>query len=114
MKATGWSGSVFVLGVAAFLSVEGAQGQRNADSTVALKKLVDASSQLSPNVRKHLSAGMQNYLRYAAAAVSGTTPQEIRGQLSMSTRSPLPTTSGPGGTIQVSSPAMDFAKEGYT
>jgi hypothetical protein len=114
MKMAGWGGSVFVLGVAAFLCVDGAQAQRKVDSTVALKKLVDASSQLSPNVRKHLSAGMRNYLRYAAGVVSGTALQEIRGQLSTPQQSPLRTSSGPGGTIQVSSPAMDFAKEGFT
>jgi hypothetical protein len=114
MKVSVWHGSLFVLCVAGLLSSEGAQAQRNADARVALKKLVDATGQLSPNVRKHLSSGMQNYLRYAAAVVSGTSPQEIRGQFSMPQISPRQTSSGPGGTIQVSSPAMDFAKEGFT
>ena len=114
MKVAVRCGRLFVLGVAAFLFAEGAEAQRIVDSRVALKKFVDASSQLSPNVRKHLSAGMQNYLRYAAAEVSGTAPQEIRGQSSMPQISPRQTSPGPGGTIQVSSPAMDFAKEGYT
>jgi hypothetical protein len=114
MKAAVWGRSLFVLSVGAFLSVEGAQAQRNVDSKVALKKLVDATNQLSPNVRKHLSAGMQNYLRYAAAAVSGTSPQGIRGELSVSQERPRQTSSAPGGTIQVSNPAMDFARKGFT
>lgn len=103
--------SVFVLGVAALLLAETAQAQRN-DPKVALKKLVDSTSQLSPNVRKHLSGALQNYLRYASIAVSGTSPQPIPGGLSQTSAGQ--TASGPGGTIQVSSPAMDFPKKGFT
>src|ERR1700719_331641 len=114
MKRIAWRNSVFVLGVAALLLTKTAQAQRNMDSRVALKKLVDATNQLSPNVRKHLSSGMQNYLRYAAAVVSGTSTQRSRGGLSTPQRTPRQTSSGPGGTIQVSAPAMDFAKEGFT
>ena len=113
MKKTVRRESVFVLGVAALLLTETTHAQRN-DPKLALKKLVDSTSQLSPNVRKHLSGGLQNYLRYASLAVSGTLPQAIPGGLSTPQTSAGPTASGPGGTIQVSSPAMDFAKKGYT
>ena len=114
MKRAMRGGSVFVLGVATLLLAEGTQAQGNVDSKVALKKLVEATSQLSPNVRKHLSAGMQNYLRYAAAAVNGSSQPGIRRDLSRSQAHPRPTSSGPGDTIQVSNPAMDPASEGFT
>jgi len=44
--------------------------ERIAANRAALKKFVDASNQLSPEVRKHLSRALQNYLLYANAAMA--------------------------------------------
>jgi hypothetical protein len=114
MKVSVWGGSLSVVCVAALLFAGETQAQRNVDTRVALKKLVDATNQLPPNVRNHLSGGMQNYLRYAAAIVSGTSAQGIRGELSTQQERARQTSSAPGGTIQVSNPAMDFARKGFT
>jgi hypothetical protein len=111
MKRAVLGGSVFFLVVLPFAG--NARGQRTLGSKIALKKLVDATSQLSPNVRKHLSAGLQSYLRYAATTVNGTSPQAIHAELAIPRRYPQ-RSSGPGGTIQVSTPAMDLAREGFT
>src|SRR5882757_9611534 len=46
--------------------------RRVAANKAALKKFVDASNKISPEVSKHLSRGLQNYLRYANAALNGT------------------------------------------
>src|SRR5436853_6470297 len=43
-----------------------------AANQAALRKFVDASNKIPPEVRNHLSRGLQNYLRYANAAVNGT------------------------------------------
>src|SRR5258708_40281275 len=50
---------------------------RVAANKAALKKFVDASSKISPEVSKHLSRGLQNYLRYANAALNGTAPGQF-------------------------------------
>src|SRR5882757_9423204 len=50
---------------------------RVAANKAALKKFVDASSKISPEVSKHLSRGLQNYLRYANAALNGTAPGKV-------------------------------------
>lgn len=114
MKTVGQSRSVFLVAAALFCAGN-SYAQARVDSRVALKKFVEATNQLSPNVRKHLSAGMQNYLRYAAAIVNGSTPQGIQVQaFSEASVNAAQTNSGPGGTIQVSNPALDPAKEGFT
>src|SRR5882672_3873253 len=53
---------------------------RVAANRAALKKFVDASNKISPEVSKHLSRGLQNYLRYANAVMNGTAPVKFRGQ----------------------------------
>jgi hypothetical protein len=86
----------------------GVAPNRVARNKAALKKFVDATNQLSPEVRKHLSRGMQNYLRYANAAANGTTK---------AASSDHKKNGGPGftgGTIRVSDPTLDPAMQGYT
>ena len=48
-----------------------AQSPANTRNTsVALTKFVAATNHLSPEVRRHLSRGMQQYLRYASSAAN--------------------------------------------
>src|SRR5258708_10395001 len=122
MSRPGFLSSVLVLAAAAFLCAAGAQAQQTVDRTlasnkVALKKFVDATDKLSPDVRKHLSRGMQNYLRYANAVVNGTAPSTTNAAAASLARPPkhrLLNDPGPGGTILVSDPALDPATQGYT
>src|ERR1700682_1999343 len=93
MSGSGPFRSVLVCVSAALLFAASAPAQQNvapntvapnavASNKVALKKFVDATNQLSPNVRKHLSRGMQDYLRYANAVVNGAAPS---GKLAVDT-----------------------------
>ena len=112
--------SVFAAAALVFASGAPAQqpGQQQVAPTaaashrVALKKFVDAANQLSPEVRKHLSSGLQNYLRYADAAVNGIATQPIAD---MAQKTPLESgASFAGNTIVVSNPVLDPRSEGYT
>ena len=113
---------VFVLAAAALLFASSAPAQQPAQPGVApgvaashkaaLKKFVDATNQLSPEVRRHLSSGLQNYLRLANAAVNGTAtkpsgnaPQKTPWQSGASFA---------GGAIAVSNPVLDAGSQGYT
>jgi hypothetical protein len=83
-----------------------------ASQKVALKKFVDATNQLSPEVRKHLSSGLQTYLRFANAVVNGTATKP-----SADVGHKTPWASGAsfaGGAIAVSDPVLDPGSEGYT
>jgi hypothetical protein len=86
----------------------GVAANRVALNKAALKKFVDATNRLSPEVRKHLSRGMQNYLRYANAVANGTAkpPSSVLAKR----RAPGFT----GGAIRVSDPTLDPAMQGYT
>ena len=113
---------VFVLAAAALLFASSAPAQQPAPQQVApsvaashkaaLKKFIDATNQLSPEVRRHLSSGLQNYLRLANAAVNGTAtkpsgnaPQKTPWQSGASFA---------GGAIAVSNPVLDAGSQGYT
>jgi hypothetical protein len=79
---------------------------------VALKKFVDAANKLSPEVRRHLSRGVQNYLRYANAVVNGGAPA---GRLiAENFASKKKSAWSPWNLIPVSDPALDPAAQGYT
>jgi hypothetical protein len=83
-----------------------------ASHKAALKKFVDATNQLSPEVRKHLSHGLQSYLRYASAVVNGTATKPIADGARKT-----PWNSGAsfaGNSIAVSNPVLDPKSEGYT
>ena len=111
------SRAVIVSALAIFLLATGASAQTTVDRRVPLKKLLDGVNQLSPDVRKHLSPAMQNFLRYATAVVNSTAPAgSSRSSAALATLAPsaLPHNSGPGDTIQVSNPAMNPQGEGYT
>src|SRR6202158_3156068 len=85
-----------------------------ASNKAALKKFVDATNQLSPNVRKHLSRGMQDYLRYANAVVNGAA---LSGKLAAENFSARKKKGGgwsQWNLIPVSDPALDPAAQGYT
>jgi hypothetical protein len=122
MSRPAFSSSVLVHAAAALLFAAGAQAQQRVDRTlasnkVALKRFVDTANNLSPNVRQHLSRGMQNYLRYANAVVNGTAPSTTNpatASLSRPLNHRLLSDPGPGGTILVSDPALDPATQGYT
>jgi hypothetical protein len=86
----------------------GAAPNRVALNRAALKKFVDATNQLSPEVRKHLSRSMQNYLRYASDVANGTARPASSGQ----TKPSVPGFTG--GAIRVSDPTLDPVKRGYT
>jgi len=88
---------------------------RVAANKAALKKFVDASNKISPEVSKHLSRGLQNYLRYANAAVNGATPA---GKFAAQNSVVGKKKKGGGwnfwNLIPVSDPALDPATQGYT
>ena len=130
MNATSRIKSICVSAVAALLLFAGvgagaASAQtpagRQPDSKIALRKVVDAANNLSPEVRKRLSRAMQNYLRYANAVVNAppaapsanfAAPQ-ISASASTNLASPASVAADPN-LIQVSSLALDPAKQGYT
>jgi hypothetical protein len=84
-----------------------------AANKVALKKFVDAANKFSPEVSRHLSRGIQTYLRYANAVVNGTLPA---GQAAASNFASKRKNSAwnPFPLIPVSNPALDPATQGYT
>jgi hypothetical protein len=120
--------SVSVSAIAALLLFAGARtasaqipAASQPNNKIALKKFVDAANNLSPEVKKHLSPALQNYLRYANAVVNAPadaptltvpTPQ-ISAGASTNLSSPSSATADPN-LIQVSSLALDPAKQGYT
>jgi hypothetical protein len=86
--------------------------QRIQPSTkVALKKFVDAANQLSPEVKAHLSRGLQNYLRFANAVVNA--PDAPSANFAAAA-APQTNASADPNLIQVSSLKLDPPKEGYT
>jgi hypothetical protein len=109
---------------AALLFPRGASAQTpqstQANTKIALKKLVDAANNLSPEVKKHLSRGLQNYLRYANAAVNtlaaAPSANFAAPQILASPTIPSPQTGAAAdpNLIQVSNLTMDPPKEGYT
>ena len=105
---------VFVCAVLVFAA--SAAGQARVDRRVALQKLLDSVNQLSPEVRKHLSPAMQNFLRYATAAVNGA--PSFTGVNSIAPVIPSPSAAitwpGAAGTIQVSNPGLNPRNEGFT
>jgi hypothetical protein len=91
------------------------------NTKVALKKLVDAANNLSPEVRKHLSPALQNYLRYANAVVNAPAAAPITNVAPQIFASPINPSSPVSATaaadpnlIQVSNLSMDPPKQGYT
>jgi hypothetical protein len=106
--------SALVSAAVVLLFAASAPAQQKASSNrVALKKFVDATNNLSPEVRKHLSRGMQSYLRYANAVVNGTAPSaEVAGANSLARKKKGG--GNPFNLIQVSDPALDPAAQGYT
>jgi len=111
------------LSIAALLFAVTATAQSPANprnTSVALTKFVAAINHLSPEVRRHLSRGMQQYLRYASSvantvaspATSFSTAAPHRA--TTSPRHTLLTAPGPGGSIQVSNRALDSSTQGYT
>jgi hypothetical protein len=90
------------------------------NNKIALKKLVDAANTLSPDVRKHLSRALQNYLRYANAVVnsSAVTPSANSAAPQIlaapTNTSAVSSAAADPNLIQVSSLALDPAKQGYT
>jgi hypothetical protein len=85
---------------------------RVAANKAALKKFVDASSKISPEVSKHLSRGLQNYLRYANAALNGTAGKFAAPNSAASKQKKIGW--NPWNLIPVSDPALDPAAQGYT
>ena len=109
------SACVFAFAVAALLFASSAPAQQQvapssvASHKAALKKLVDATNQLSPEVRRHLSSGLQNYLRYANAALNGT----AKPIADSAQKTPWESgASFAGGAIAVSNPVLDPGSEG--
>src|SRR6267154_6318291 len=78
----------------------------------ALKKLVNASNNISPEMSKHLSRGLQNYLRYANAALNGTAGKFAAPNSAASKQKKVGW--NPWNLIPVSDPALDPAAQGYT
>jgi hypothetical protein len=87
---------------------------RTAANKVALRKLVDAANKLSPEVSKHLSRGLQNYLRYANAAVNGGAPAGNAAAQNFAASKQKRVGWNPWNLIPVSDPALDPATQGYT
>lgn len=94
--------------------------QSNFDKKALLKKFLDSSERIPAKHRKLLSSGMQNFLHLAASVNSphakagagddGTFNPPTRAQAvakALRTAS-LANIAGPGGTIGISNPALDF------
>jgi hypothetical protein len=104
-----------LLGVALFLGAT-ASAQITPQRRDLLKGLRTAVQNMSPSQRAALPSGMRTVLAYAAALDAGLispTPSQTpssQGTLLPSSQPPIPVTTlfGPGGTIRVSSPALDF------
>jgi len=95
-------------------TAKGVAPGRIAANRAALKKFADAGNQLSPEVRKHLSRAMQNYLRYANAAVNAATPFGNNSTDTFGPRKKKTTVWEPWTLIPVCNDALDPAAEGYT
>ena len=107
------SAAVLLFAVVAFAQQPAAQNGasgRVAANRAALKKFVDATNKLSPEVRRHLSRGVQNYLRYANAALNGAPAAAAQDSAAGKKKSAW----SPWNLIPVSNPAMDRAAQGYT
>lgn len=110
------SAALLLFAVAALAQQPAAQNRANsqvAANKVALKKFVDATNQLSPEVRRHLSRGLQNYLRYANAVLNGTAPTGSAAAQDFAIKRKI-TGWNPWNLIPVSDPALDVAARGYT
>ena len=104
----------------ALLFAGSATAQSNADRKVLLKKFLDASDKIPTRHKKLISSGMQNFLHYAAAVNS--THSKIgydggtfivpgrKASVAVPSANPLvvANAAGPGGTVLVSNPALDF------
>jgi hypothetical protein len=91
---------------------DSAASSRVAANKVALRKFVDAANKLSPEVRRHLSRSMQNYLRYANSVVNGAAPAESLAAADFASKKK--SAWSPWNLIPVSDPALDPATQGYT
>jgi len=110
------SAAALLFAVTALAQQPGVQSSANsrvAANKVALKKFVDATNQLSPEVRRHLSRGLQNYLRYANAVLNGTAPTGNAAAQDFVIKRKI-TGWNPWNLIPVSDPALDVAARGYT
>lgn len=104
--------AVALLSAASFLANAMPAQQSAPANRVALKKFVEAAGKLSPEVRRHLSRGLQDYLRHANAAVYGAVPPEkLAGSFASKA---VRTGWSPWNLIPVSNPALDPAAQGYT
>jgi hypothetical protein len=118
--------AAFVAG--AFLFAGNAPAQAKFDRKVLLKKFLDASNKIPAHQKKLLSSGMQNFLHIAEEMNKPHTKNGIGddgGLINIPSRSAhtafqssaIAAIAGPGGTIQISNPNLDFATsvvEGYT
>lgn len=96
------------------LAIQNADPVRVVAHKAALQKLVEASNRLSPQVRQHLSRSLQNYLRFAAAAVNpSASPRPFRPENFSAAKNPH-TVWQPWNLIPVSNVALDPASQGYT
>jgi hypothetical protein len=116
MNVTGPFRTTLVLAAAVLFFAAGTPAQQRVASPnrVALQKFVDATSKLSPEVSKHLSHGIQNYLRYTNAVVNGAAPSAKVFAEKFLTSKKIPSGGNPFNLIQVSDPALDPATQGYT
>ena len=90
-----------------------ASGQITPQRRDLLKALRTAVQNMSPGQRASLPSGMRTVLAYAAALDAGlfsSTTGSSQGALIGPSQPPIPVPSpfGPGGTIRVSNPALDF------
>ena len=81
---------------------------------VALQKFLDAADKLSPEVRKHLSPAMRNYLRFANATVNDTAPPTTAAAEESFARNIGSLANLAPALIHVSNVAMNPPKQGYT
>jgi hypothetical protein len=107
---------VTAVSLALLLFASGTPAQKPVDHRIALNKLLNNVSRLSPEVTRHFSLGLRAYLRRATAVVNGTSlslnaqPHSFAAPRGLAALN----SSGPGGTIQVSNPALDPGDKGFT
>lgn len=118
MKVSGFARSVFVIAWASgFTGASGWAQEMPANGAaahkIALQKLVDGSHRISPDVRRHLSKGMQAYLLYAENALSAAPPRSAAGAERLA-RKQKHSAWTPWDVIPVSNASLDPAGQGYT
>ena len=117
MTTKKWFTCASALAVAVLMPAGSTLAQKPVDRRIAVNKLLANMNRLSPEVSRHLSPGLQAYLRRAAAVVNAPASfflSHAQSSLTIRPARSAHANSGVAGAIQVSNPALDPADKGFT